>query len=322
MNFTGGRLFLAKWPRIGLVSSRLLHELDQADLRRFVAVAGRSLVLSDHARAGLQHSRRANLALRIEQLRHADFLSENPCYLSISFSVPSVARYLAGLLARALFYRYRLTGLTLPPFGLVAEPSQSLSLLVLFPERLDLHIHTGRQIELHQRVDRLLASVRECRAGACVSGSRTARAISCPRAANATRSTCSSSWAMESAPRSARRCASPSRRSHPWTGPGCGSRRLSAGCEFFLFQSRFHSLAPPGSPGGKNWRQVASRVVYVARAPSPEAVACKPSAELRSAWTAEALSNVTSQSPQSCPRPPCGRLRESRTATPSPSRPA
>ena len=67
------------------------------------------------------------------------------------------------------------------------------------------------------------------------------RATSCPRAGNAARNTCSSSWAMESAPRSARRCASPFPQSRPSTGPGCGSRRLSAGCEFFLFQSRFLS---------------------------------------------------------------------------------
>ncbi len=65
------------------------------------------------------------------------------------------------------------------------------------------------------------------------------------------RSTCSSSWAMESAPRFARRCASPFRRSHPWIDPGCDSRTPSAGYEFFLFQSRFAFLTPAGYSGRK-----------------------------------------------------------------------
>src|SRR5579862_1910744 len=57
------------------------HELDQSDLGRLISVASRGLVLRDHARTGLQHGRRADFALRIEQLRHADLFSENSCYL-------------------------------------------------------------------------------------------------------------------------------------------------------------------------------------------------------------------------------------------------
>src|SRR5262249_34639275 len=70
--------------------------------------------------------------------------------------------------------------------------------------------------------------------------------------ASAARSTCFSSWATESDPRSVRRCAAPSLRSLPSTDPARGNRRPSTGCEFFLFQSLFCSPTPPGISGRKD----------------------------------------------------------------------
>src|SRR5260370_26958080 len=61
------------------------------------------------------------------------FFPRIPVTFAISFSVPSLAR-------RSSRRRYWLA---------------SFELLMLFAERLDLHIHSRRQIELHQRVHRL-----------------------------------------------------------------------------------------------------------------------------------------------------------------------
>src|SRR5581483_12346923 len=92
------------------------------------------------------------------------------------------------------------------------------------------------------------------------------RATFCQRAATAARSTCSSSWATESGLRSALPYDARSRRSHPSTDRECDSRTPLAGCEFFLFQSRFRSLTPSGDPEGKIWRHEAGRnLLCVAR---------------------------------------------------------
>src|SRR5438105_8253191 len=69
------KVMLAKVSLHAFAQPRFLDELDQANLRRLVAVFGRGLTLSDHARAGLQDRRRADVTLVIEQLRHADFFS-------------------------------------------------------------------------------------------------------------------------------------------------------------------------------------------------------------------------------------------------------
>src|SRR5579872_4066629 len=74
---------------------RLLHKLHQANLRRFVTVFDGRLVLRHHTRTSLQHCDRAHIALRVEQLRHADLLAQNARnsdrHLS---SPPSLARRL------------------------------------------------------------------------------------------------------------------------------------------------------------------------------------------------------------------------------------
>ena len=59
---------------------RFLHELDQADLRGNVAVAGLGLVLRNHARTRLQNGGGMHVALVVEELRHADFFAQNSGY--------------------------------------------------------------------------------------------------------------------------------------------------------------------------------------------------------------------------------------------------
>src|SRR5271168_5052091 len=55
---------------------------------------------------------------------------------------------------------------------------------------------------------------------------------------------------MESGPRFAPRCAWQFRQFHPWTDPGCDSRKPSAECEFFRFLSLL-ILANPSRLSGK-----------------------------------------------------------------------
>jgi hypothetical protein len=78
-NFTGGKVVLGKVSAHGLGQLLFFHKLDQANLRRLVSVFGAGLVLRNHARSRLQHRRRPHIALRIEELRHADLLAQNSC---------------------------------------------------------------------------------------------------------------------------------------------------------------------------------------------------------------------------------------------------
>jgi hypothetical protein len=64
----------------GLGQARFLHEFDQTDLRRIVAVAGLGLVLRDHARTRLQNGGRMHITLIVEELRHSDFFAQNSGY--------------------------------------------------------------------------------------------------------------------------------------------------------------------------------------------------------------------------------------------------
>jgi hypothetical protein len=57
-----------------------LDEVDVADLGGIIAVLRECLELRDDARASLEHCDRVNIAALVEELRHADFLSENSCY--------------------------------------------------------------------------------------------------------------------------------------------------------------------------------------------------------------------------------------------------
>src|SRR5437660_6008347 len=124
----------------GLSHPRLFYEFNQTDLSGIVSVFGLRLVLGDHAWPSLQHRRRTHIALRVEQLRHADFFPQNSCYfchlLFYSFQHPS--------LARAIGWGFRL--------GRRPTTEDQTTLFMLFPECFDLHIHSSRKIELHQRI--------------------------------------------------------------------------------------------------------------------------------------------------------------------------
>ncbi len=66
-----------------LGQTRLLHELNQTDLSGVVAVFRHRLTLCDNAGTGLQHRDRVNITLVIEQLRHADFSTQNSSYCHV-----------------------------------------------------------------------------------------------------------------------------------------------------------------------------------------------------------------------------------------------
>ena len=72
---------------LGLIERRLEehHKLDQANLSRLVSIFRGRLVLRHHARTSLQHCDRANVALGVKQLRHADLLAQNPRYLDCHY---------------------------------------------------------------------------------------------------------------------------------------------------------------------------------------------------------------------------------------------
>src|SRR5690348_12766652 len=84
-------IVLRQMPTFGLAQLRFLHEFHQADLRAVVSVFGLRLVLRDHTRSSLQHGRRMHIALRIEELRHADLFPQNSCYLCHFLLRPSLA---------------------------------------------------------------------------------------------------------------------------------------------------------------------------------------------------------------------------------------
>ena len=192
-----------------LVDARRLDELKQAELHRVVAVGGGRLALHHHARSRFQQRDRHYLPVRPEHLRHSDLFAKNSWTHVNSLSGHSVAEQ--------------------------PRPTASATFsLTYFAERLDLHIHTGRQIELHQRVYRLLV------------GSRMSSSRLCVRISNCSRdflSTCGDRntvvivarpWAAESDRRPVRRSASPYPRFPSSTDPESGDRTPSDGCECVL----------------------------------------------------------------------------------------
>src|SRR5262249_19250387 len=77
----GRQIVLGKMSSHRLREAGIFHKLHKSKLRRLVSVARARFALSHYARTCLQHSCRTYFALRIEQLRHADFLSQNSSYL-------------------------------------------------------------------------------------------------------------------------------------------------------------------------------------------------------------------------------------------------
>src|SRR5271156_6483968 len=70
-----GEVVLGEVSAHGFRQLLFFHKFDEADLGRLVSVFGLGLVLRNHTRPCLQHRRRPHIALRIEELRHADFLT-------------------------------------------------------------------------------------------------------------------------------------------------------------------------------------------------------------------------------------------------------
>src|SRR5271166_3824198 len=155
-NRSGGRLCLAKCPRIALVSFFSFTNSTKpicAD-----SYPSRVWVLC----CVITHGPACNtVAGRTSPFESKScvmptFLPRIPVTLAISFSVPSMVRRLAatigwlcgaGGLAREkpAALRSAWTAKAVPPH-----------LLMFLAERLNLHVHTRRQIKLHQRIDRLL----------------------------------------------------------------------------------------------------------------------------------------------------------------------
>src|ERR1700745_400974 len=67
---------LGEVSALRLREARLLYEFDKSDLRRLVSILHSGLMLRHHARAGLKYCDRANVALRVKQLRHPAFLAQ------------------------------------------------------------------------------------------------------------------------------------------------------------------------------------------------------------------------------------------------------
>src|ERR1700680_4962478 len=92
----GRQIILAQVCASRLGQSRLFHELDQTNLSGNISILGLRLMLRDHAGPSLQHGRGMNVALVVEELRHANFLAQDSSYLCHFSSSPltSVAVWL------------------------------------------------------------------------------------------------------------------------------------------------------------------------------------------------------------------------------------
>src|SRR5580658_6489583 len=108
---------------LGLVHALRLHKFNQAQLHRVVAVLVFRAALHHHARAGLQHRARNGRAVIGEDLRHPQLDSQYSVDSHVSRSFLTI--------------------------------SSTLLDAVFAPEGFDFHVHARRQIELHQRVDRV-----------------------------------------------------------------------------------------------------------------------------------------------------------------------
>src|ERR1035437_5582216 len=142
----GRHVRLGKMARHRLVHLRSLDEVHIADLGGVVAILRLRLQLRDDAGAGLQYGHRVNVAAVVEKLGHADLLAEYSCHCHLLF-LSSSCRAKAAALPVAL-NRIGICHLA----DLLT--CQLAALLLL--HRLDLDVDTRRQVELHQRVHRLL----------------------------------------------------------------------------------------------------------------------------------------------------------------------
>src|SRR5215831_16105930 len=143
-NFTEGRLFLARCPRSGFESrdsfTNSTSPICADSYPSFTAVL--CCVTTQGPACSTVTGRTS--PFESNNCVIPTFLPKIPAtFVAISFSIPSVA---CGYWLVSSYARVRTA----------ASAVQRACLLMLFPERLDLHIHTSRQIQLHQRIHRLL----------------------------------------------------------------------------------------------------------------------------------------------------------------------
>src|SRR5271167_2645469 len=144
-NFTGGRLCLEKCPRIAFVSFFSFTNSTRpicAD-----SYPSRVLVLCCVITHGPAFKTVAGRTSPFESKSCVmpTFLPRIPTTLAISFSVPSLARRkIHRLLLAEELSLFGLRGFSLCGDG--AKPRHT-RLFMLFPERLNLHIHARRQVE-------------------------------------------------------------------------------------------------------------------------------------------------------------------------------
>src|SRR5215472_6501468 len=145
-NFTGGRLFLARCPRSGLESrDSLTNSTSPICADSYPSFTAVLCCVTTQGPACSTVTGRTS-PLESNSCVIPTFLPKIPAtFVAISFSIPSVARsYWLVYVARA----------PSPADGrLRPSPHQ---LFMFFSERLNLDVHTSRQIQLHQRIHGLL----------------------------------------------------------------------------------------------------------------------------------------------------------------------
>src|SRR5579864_1712005 len=152
INFTGGRLFFARCPFAGFVKrdsfTNSTRPICAASYPSFAAVL--CCVTTQGPACSTVTGRTS--PFESNSCVMPTFLPRIPAtFVAISFSIPSMAR---GYWLVSYFARELLRSCGNGRLGRSARVSARL--LMLFSERLNLHIHTRRQIEFHQRVHRLL----------------------------------------------------------------------------------------------------------------------------------------------------------------------
>src|SRR5437899_3919667 len=235
------------------------------------------------------------------------FLPRIPVTLAISFSVPSLARHDA----KAIGWDY---SAGVPPAFERASRPLTTALFMLFPECLNLHIHARRQIELHQCIDRLLRRLQDIQQSLVGADFKLL-----PRFLIHVRRPQHAVLVLHRGQRNRTRDLR--------AGAFCRlhdlARRLIQNAVVVGFQpnansffsSHCFSLFHPSrlireERSGGNLQAANLVACSVATGLCPVPAGQSPDTTL-----------PTSQSPRSCPRPPYGRLRGSRTAIPFPSPP-
>src|SRR5579864_1237518 len=148
-NFTGGRLFFARCPRSGFERRDSFTNSTRPIWAAWYPSRVADLCcVTTHGPACSTVTGRTS-PFESNSCVMPTFLPRMPAtFVAISLSVPSMAHRSRWLLAGELSCSCG--------NGRIRPFRASARLLVLFSERLNLHIHASGQIELHQRVHRLL----------------------------------------------------------------------------------------------------------------------------------------------------------------------